>query len=140
MSIEIIIKFEWKALGRVGLDPQSKLTFPRAPSRPGLYRFEFDGAKGRQEYIRETDMLNRRFQHYRTPGPSQSTNIRLNALMRGAINSDGMIGVSVMIDDAVLTMDGRTKPSDMQIKSDRVLLEHAAIYAAREAGVSIINI
>ena len=85
-------------------------------------------------------MLNRRFQHYRTPGPSQSTNIRLNALMRGVINSDGMIGVSVMIDDAVLTMDGRTKPSDMQIKSDRVQLEHAAIYAAREAGVSIINI
>ena len=53
---------EQLAVGRVGLDPQGKLTFPRAPSRPGLYRFEFDGAKGSQEYIGETDKLDRRFQ------------------------------------------------------------------------------
>jgi hypothetical protein len=71
MPVEMTLMFEWEPLGRVGLDPQGKLVFPRAPSRPGLYRFEFDGAKGRQEYIGETDTLNRRFQHYRTPGPSQ---------------------------------------------------------------------
>jgi hypothetical protein len=68
MPVEMTIKFEWNALARVGLDPQGKLAFPRAPSRPGLYRFEFDGAKGRQEYIGQTDTLGRRFQHYRTPG------------------------------------------------------------------------
>jgi hypothetical protein len=139
MPVEMTIKFEWNALARVGVDPQGKLAFPRAPSRPGLYRFEFDGAKGRQEYIGETDTLARRFQHYRTPGPSQSTNIRLNALMREIIKSNGTVGVSIMFDGAAIAMDGRTKPPRMQNKSDRVLLEHAAIYAAREAGVSIVN-
>jgi hypothetical protein len=81
------IKFEWNTLARVGLDPQGKLAFPCAPSRPSLYRFEFDGAKGRQEYG-ETDTLGRRFQHYRTLGPSQSANVQLNALMHEVINSN----------------------------------------------------
>jgi hypothetical protein len=140
MPVEMTIRFEWNTLPRVGLDRQGKLVFPRAPSRPGLYRFEIDGAKGRQEYIGETDMLDRRFQHYRTPDPSQSTNVRLNALMREVINSSGAVGVSIMVDGAAITMEGRTRSPPMQSKSDRVLLEHAAIYAAREAGISIVNI
>jgi hypothetical protein len=140
MPVEMTIRFEWNTLPRVGLDRQGKLVFPRAPSRPGLYRFEIDGAKGRQEYIGETDMLDRRFQHYRTPDPSQSTNVRLNALMREVINSSGAVGVSIMVDGAAITMEGRTRSPRMQSKSDRVLLEHAAIYAAREAGISIVNI
>jgi hypothetical protein len=51
-----------------------------------------------------------------------------------------MVGVSIMVNGAAITMDGRTKSPRMQSKSDRVLLEHAAIYAAREAGVSIVNV
>ena len=116
MPVEMTIKLEWSALARVGLDPQGKLVFPRVSSQPGLYRFEFDGAKGRQVYIGETDTLDRRFQHYRTPGPSQSTNIRLNALMREVINSAGLVGVSIMVDGAALTMAGRTKSPRMQSK------------------------
>ncbi len=133
------IVFDWIALGRVGLDSQGKLAFPPAPSLPGLYRFEFDGRKGRQEYIGETDTLDRRFQHYRTPGPSQSTNIRINALMREVINSKGAVGVSVVVDGVRVTMSGLTKPPRLQEKFDRVLLEHAALYTAREAGVYIVN-
>ncbi len=133
------ITFDWIALGRVTLDSEGKLAFPRAPSRPGLYRFEFGGPKGKHEYIGETDTLDRRFQHYRTPGPSQSTNIRVNALMREVINTNGAVGVSIVVDGARITMGGRTKAPRLQVKSDRVLFEHAAIHAAREAGVSIVN-
>lgn len=140
MAIEMTINFEWSALGRVSLNSQGKLVFPRTPSRPGLYRFEFDGMKGRQEYIGETDTLDRRFQHYRTPGPTQSTNIRLNALMREVINSNGTVSVSILADGAAITMEGRTRPPRMQSKSERVLLEQAAIYSARDAGVSIVNL
>jgi hypothetical protein len=60
--------------------------------------------------------------------------------MREVINSNGAVGVSIMVDGAAITMDGRTRLRRMQSKSDRVLLEHAAIYAAREAGVSIVNV
>jgi hypothetical protein len=139
LRAEITIIFEWIALGRVALDSQGKLAFPRAPSRPGLYRFEFEGPKGRQEYIGETDTLDRRFQHYRTPGPSQSTNIRINALMREVINSNGAVVVSIVVDGARITMGTRTKPPRLQNKSDRVLLEQAAIYVARQVGISIVN-
>ena len=57
--------------------------------------------------------------------------------MREVINSNGAVGVSIMVDGATVTMDGRTKSPRMQSKSDRVLLEHAAIYAAREAGITL---
>jgi hypothetical protein len=59
--------------------------------------------------------------------------------MREVINSNGAVGVSIIVDGAAITIAGRTKSPRMQSKSDRVLLEHAAIYAAREAGISIVN-
>jgi hypothetical protein len=60
--------------------------------------------------------------------------------MREVINSNGAVGVSIVVDGATITMEGQTKSPRMQSKSDRVLLEHAAIYAAREAGISIVNV
>jgi hypothetical protein len=139
VAVEMTISFEWSELGRVELDAQGKLVFPRVPTRPGLYRFEFDGEKVRREYIGETDTLNRRFQHYRTPGPTQRTNIRLNALIHEALSSRLTVGVSIVLDGATIKMGGEQRLAGMQNKSDRVLLEHAAIYAAREAGISILN-
>jgi len=50
-----------------------KLSFPLAPEVPGIYRFDL----GELVYVGETDRLRRRFQHYRTPGP---THIRIFAL------------------------------------------------------------
>lgn len=71
MRVSVI--FSWSSLGPVGLD-SGRLAFPRAPERPGIYRLDL----GDRVYIGETDRLRRRFQHYRTPGPSQRTNVRLN--------------------------------------------------------------
>lgn len=140
MPIQMAVKFEWSALGRVGLDRQGKLAFPRAPSQPGLYRFELDGANGKQQYIGETDTLDRRFQLYRTPGPSQRTNIRLNTLMRELIGNSGTVSVSIAFEGAEITIGGLTKTPRLQRKCDRVLVEHAAIYLAHEAGTSLLNL
>jgi hypothetical protein len=140
MLVETTIKFKWNELGRVGLDSLGKLVFPRAPSRPGLYCFQFVEVKGQSEYIGETDTLDRRFQNYRTPGPSQSTNIRLNALMREVISSNGTVSVLIMVDGATIIMNQLASSPRMQNKSDRILLEHAAIYAARTSGVAIHNV
>ncbi len=139
MKIELSVRFLWRKIGDVEIDRQDKLKFPQAPSHPGLYRFDFTEAGGNQAYVGETDTLDRRFQHYRTPGPTQSTNIRLNALMREIIKSGGSIGVSIMTDGAIVAMNGGEKPPRLDSKSDRVLLEHAAIYAARESGISLVN-
>lgn len=139
MIVELSIRFSWREIGRVELDAQGKLKFPRAPSRPGLCRFDLTGTGQNQTYIGESDTLDKRFQHYRTPGPSQSTNIRLNALMRDVINSGGLVGVAIMTEGAIVAMNSGEKPPHLDIKSDRVLLENSAIYAARESGTSIVN-
>jgi hypothetical protein len=140
MTVELSVRFSWREIGHVELDPRGKLRFPRAPSRPGLYRFDVAGVSGKRVYIGETDTLDRRFQHYRTPGPSQSTNIRLNALMREVITAGGAVSVSIMTDGAVVAMNGVETPPRLDLKSDRVLLEHAALYAARGAGLALVNV
>jgi|GEM_PF-2188003 len=139
-AIELTMKLAWTVLGHVELDQHKKLTFPKAPTQPGLYKFEFITKYVRKEYIGETDRLSRRLQHYRTPGPSQSTNIRLNRDMIKAIESGYKIGVSIMSTDASIMMDGQTCKPDMLKKSVRVLLEHAAIYAARKTGIVLLNL
>lgn len=139
MTVELSVRFSWRKIGEVALDGQGKLKFPQAPARPGLYRFDVTGPSGRQAYIGETDTLDRRFQHYRTPGPSQSTNIRLNALMREIVKGGGSVSVAVVTDGVTVALDGGEKAARLELKAERVLLEHAAIYAARALGLPIIN-
>jgi len=57
-----------------------------------------------------------------------------------AIESGYKIGVSIMSTDASIMMDGQTCKPDMLKKSVRVLLEHAAIYAARKTGIVLLNL
>jgi hypothetical protein len=140
MDVELTIRFEWVKVGPVRVDLLGKLKFPFVPSNAGLYRFEIEDQRGTKEYIGETDLLDRRFQHYRTPGPTQSTNIRLNLLMLETLKANGSVIVSIITDGAKIAIDGRASRARMQNKSERVLLEHAAIYIAREAGKTLINL
>jgi hypothetical protein len=48
--------------------------------------------------------------------------------------------VSIICEGASIMMDGAAQSPRMENKSDRVLLEHAAIYSARDAGVALVNI
>jgi hypothetical protein len=76
MPVRLSVEYSWRELGAIRLDA-AKLVFPSAPEVPGLYRFDF----GDRIYVGETDRLRRRFQGYRTPGPTQTTNIRLNLII-----------------------------------------------------------
>jgi predicted GIY-YIG superfamily endonuclease len=140
LSVDVTVRFEWKVIGYIRLGEGDRLVFPKASSRAGLYRFEIERAQGRAAYIGETDQLDRRFQHYRTPGPSQRTNLRLNALMLEALKAGDAISVAIMTEGAVITLDGREREAHLLEKSERVLLEQAAIYAARDAAIPILNV
>lgn len=73
------VEFQWTTIGEVQLDEQGKLRCPRSPSKPGVYAFRFVGPEAAAtKYIGEPDNLQRRVAHYRNPGPTQATNIRLN--------------------------------------------------------------
>ena len=137
--VNIYITLEWKPIGHITLDDDGKLAFPRAPIRAGIYRFEFKRQQEQVIYVGETVQLARRFQHYRTPGPSQRTNIRLSKRMREALTDGGTLSVAILTDEATISLAGAARQADFSRKSERALLEHAASYEVIESGISVLN-
>ncbi len=91
-------------------------------------------------YIGEADDLKRRMQHYRTPGPTQPTNRRLNDELRRVLTANGRVEVSIAT-DARLEIDGHKALANMRHKAYRVLAEHAALVSAIElASDAVINL
>ena len=132
--MEVAVQFSWRDVGHVNIDCD-RLLFPVVPEAPGVYRFTLDGGV----YFGETDRLKRRFQHYRTPGPSQSTNIRLNAKMRELVEAGGRVEVSI-ITDAELAVQGIRQPLDLGHKAGRLLIESAAITTGQLSGLTLLNL
>jgi len=74
----VAVDCAWQPVGPMQLEA-GRLVFPRLVEGPGLYRLTFDWPdRARGVYIGEADDLRRRAQHYRTPGATQQTNIRMN--------------------------------------------------------------
>ena len=135
----VTVNLAWQAIGEVRLDIGSRLTFPKAPAKAGLYRFEVAQSQQYAAYIGETDQLPRRFQHYRTPGPSQQTNLRVNAHFLEVLKTGGKISDTVVTTASIEINDNPSRPADFSQKCERVLLEHAAICSERGAEVRILN-
>lgn len=132
--MQVVINFEWQDTGSLRIEG-GKLRFPDAPDLPGVYRFDL----GDRIYVGEADRLRRRFQHYRTPGPTQATNIRLNAAMLELLRAGKDISVST-VTSARVEIDGAVSPLDLREKAARLLIESAALTAARVAGNSVENL
>ena len=134
------VTWAWQPAGQVTLVAGS-LVFPKVPRVPGIYRFTFLNAAGAHAgvYVGETDRLPRRFQHYRTPGPSQQTNLRMNPIMFDALAQGGHIRVEISTQAEAAGNDGVQRPLDLSWKAARVLVEHAAEVAERIAGSGVIN-
>lgn len=138
--VELTTAFSWTFVGAVALDEQQKVRFPKTGAQPGLYRFEITSAEGPTHYIGETDQLARRLQHYRTPGPSQQTNLRLNALLIEHLTRRDPISLSTVTAGVTAFCAGREHHVDMTVKTERLLLESAALLNARLAGVRTLNL
>ncbi len=138
-SVRISAEFQWRPLGRLGQDENGRLLFPVAPRQPGLYRFRLLGNGDIRHYIGETDELRRRFRHYRTPGPSQKTNIRMNEEFRQHIAADGTIEVDIASEGISVSSAGALLSVDLGDKATRRLLEHAALVSEAGAGVKLLN-
>jgi hypothetical protein len=139
-TVSVTVQFAWQLVGEVKLDASGDLQFPAVEDQAGLYRLEFAKDGITHAYIGETDRLRRRFYHYRNPGPSQQTNIRLNALLRQAIGSGANVIVSVLQHRPQLQVGEWSRTCDLLVKSERVLLEHAALLALRQGGATALNI
>jgi len=122
-------------VGNVFIGNEGKLVFPKLSEIPGSYCFTFIKSPTETTiYIGETEQLRRRFQHYRTPGPSQTTNIRLNALMKDVILNNGEVRV-----DIITTALSGGNQLDLQDKVARLLVEQVWLLSVRAEGFRVEN-
>ena len=132
--MRLTLEYEWACLGRVHME-EGRLRFPAADEIPGVYRLDLP----ERVYIGETDRLKRRFQQYRTPGRTQSTNIRLNRLLVEMLGSGVRPDVWI-VTSASVEMDQQVLSLSLSDRSARLLVENAALTAERLAGRPVENL
>lgn len=133
----LTVEFEWQLAGRIALDPTGALVFPDLPWVPGLYRFWLDSGHERPGvYIGEASDLRRRAQHYRTPGSSQTTNIRLNDLLKSALRAGSVVTLSTITEVTVAVDDEEPRDLPLHRRNARLVAEQAAIAAAAVQNLS----
>lgn len=124
-AISGALKIEWDVVGKIRLDESGKITFPTVPPEPGLYQFHINKSNGgSRRYVGETDNLYRRFGHYRNPGPTQWTNLRLNALFRELLLQNEVIEVAIATKRAWMLKDNKEQVPDFSKKIVRRLFEN----------------
>ena len=137
--VVLSVDFEWSDAGEVRLNGGA-LQFPQVPASPGVYCFRLISASGERHYVGETSLLPRRFQNYRTPGPTQRTNLRLNALLKEVLPEGGGRVEVAVVTGATLTLEGgEAVDADLSDRAVRLVIENAALVAARHAGTSLEN-
>ena len=134
-TVQVRVTFTWLDAGAVALDDAGRLTFPPVPGVPGLYRMtlhDHPDQRRQRIYIGQSDNLHRRHVHYRHPGPSQRTNIRVNARLREHLDTGGLVSLAVAM-SAKVTPEGNAaaEPLDLAVKSARLLAENAALVNTR---------
>jgi hypothetical protein len=130
----------WEYLGGVGRDASGKLAFPTSPSAPGLYRLRLIGESLSRHYVGEAASIRRRFQGYRTPGPTQATSQRIHALLVEHLQAGGLVQIDVAYRELELKLGQEARAVDLTCKQQRRLFEHAAIVQETLAeGVQVLN-
>jgi hypothetical protein len=139
-SILGALKIEWETIGTLTLDNGGKLKFPKVPAKGGLYQFNVEKPHGgASRYVGETDNLDRRFGHYRNPGPTQPTNLRINALFKELLSRGETISVAVVTNRAWLLRNSKEETADFSSKNMRRLFENFALVMGKADDVEEIN-
>jgi len=136
--IEIKLEFSWLSAGNVAIDQKGRLRFPKLEIGPAVYRIEIVSGQSSMVYIGETDNFPRRMQSYRTPGLSQQTNKRLNALMHQRLSAGGIVSMSVT-SSCIIELATESTSLDFEDKFSRRLVENTAIAIERKNGRDILN-
>ncbi len=135
----ITAKFDWKLAGSINLDWKQRLVFPPLGAGPGVYMFEVDTGSEIRVYIGEAENLRRRMQHYRTPGSSQKTNIRLNESLTETLKSKSLVTLWTIGAEAALTINEEKMSVNLSSQTERRLLESSALIVAKNGDAVILN-
>lgn len=136
----LTVEWAFRGIGDVILDGAGGLQFPDVSAQPGIYRFTLTADEESVVYIGGAELLKRRFQHYRTPGPTQSTNERINERIRAVLAAGGAVAVEIAVSASEVTPTGERVRLDLSRKPERALIEAAALLVARRYGTVILNL
>jgi hypothetical protein len=137
--VRLSLEMQWYQLGALACSEDGVLQIPAAPACPGLYRIRLIGDEGTRHYIGEAADLRRRLAHYRNPGPTQATNLRLNKLLREHLNGGGQAVLDISTGEIALLIGDAPVQANLHDKVTRRLLEHAALVAEGGAAVESLN-
>lgn len=138
-QIECRLTMAWSALGTVAIGDDGRLVFPEISRAPGLYLLEIRRDDIREVYIGEATNLRRRVHNYRSPGPTQETSKRINALLLKVLAEGAEAHVSVSL-AATIDSGSGPEPAGLSSKVVRCLVESAAILAAARIADRIHNL
>lgn len=116
---------EWVSAGAVSL-VEGEIVMPALPEEPSIYQWVFRHDRRERRYVGEAERLRRRFRHYRKPGPSQSTNLRMRERAIRVLEADGSIEL-LLATNVEFVRDGEPHPVDLASKHARCLVENAAL-------------
>jgi hypothetical protein len=118
---------------------EGTLRFPPAPKEPGIYLLVIRQGNANTIYIGETSELRRRFANYRSPGPTQQTNLRLNQILKECLISGGKVAIDIAYEELELSIGGVVTRADLTDKATRRLAEYAALVAHGGVDVETLN-
>jgi len=134
------LRLEWQPVDSISQDADGKIRFPKLPASPGLYQIKIFRPDGNPAiYVGETDNLQRRFAHYRNPGPTQQTNLRLNALLKELLSRNAKIEIEIVTDRAWISWSGPEVKANLGRKPIRRLFENFVLCIERADNVEDLN-
>jgi hypothetical protein len=137
--VEVGVRLQFAEAGRVVLGEDDRPRFPPLPASAAIYRLDLSGDGGQRVYLGETYNMRRRGSHYRNPGATQQTSIRINGLLVRHLVAGGSVSISVA-EAAAIVRGGVSIALDLTTKAARVLAEHAALVAAKLDGDDVLNL
>jgi hypothetical protein len=135
--MDLTCHIEWNPAGEIALDATEKLRVPELTTGPGICQWVFAHDGRERRYIGEAENLRRRFHHYRNPGPTQSTNIRMLDRCRRVLAAGGSI--ELLLARATVTADGTPLELDLASPFARRFIENAALLQLMAEDGEIIN-
>ncbi len=141
--LQLKLDYDWKPVesekDKPYKFPQDITEFFKRNSGPSVYQWRVHSQDDLWIYVGETSRLDRRIQGYLTPGPSQSTNIRVKEsfgdfLKKGYdISLDSLLIRSMSLDDMTLGQ------SDLHSQEIRRAIENLLTFKYRASGIKLLN-
>ena len=147
-TLNLKLEYEWRPvegeLGKPYRFPNALTSHLKAQAAsPAVYRwviYHEEPGDLRKLYIGETEQLSRRIYHYLKPGPSQQTNLRMNALFLEEISRGNKVCLDTLDFEPFRVNDHEVTMNSLENKTIRRFVEHLLAFQYATAGDEVFNL